>query len=463
MEEFIKENESEFLEWLEMNAKYENAEKTLKERVNKIKKDIELRNMAIGDNPYKIIESNEKRINEIKLIITNFNMQEHTNELKEEFQEDSYSKQIQNFNNSIDKEKFKIEKAKLIAEKEKLEDENKKIIKRCKENPLAAKEIEDIKQGKIVNDEFKQKIEEKEKNLKSKLKLLIEEEAKNVNENIKNKQDVLSKIENTRKDLVEKLQNEINEKNKVIETISKQQFDIERLNEIKEQTIIRLNKEIEEIKKEINSQIKDMYDIKKLNEEELNENKLRLSTLIGLNDGLKNKGFKNYIIEDLKIKKEQNINETTEQKNEKQEENLEKPKMIKIKVKKVVEEPGWGKDKHGNTIIKNYTTVTIEEIEIPEGGELPEGYEEITDADLKENNKNFIQKMKEKISKLITKTKLEFNRRKKVKDFELNINYNDSSEENELKNRIHVDVNPVSSNNIQKHNEKNTIEQDKVV
>ena len=137
--------------------------------------------------------------------------------------------------------------------------------------------------------------------------------------------------------------------------------------------------------------------------------------------------------------------------------------MIKMKVKKVVEEPNWGKDKHGNTIIEKFKTETIEEIEIPEGGELPEGYEEITDADLKENNKNFIQKMKEKISELITKNKLKLNRRKKVKDFELNINYNDISEENELKNRIHVDVNPVSSNNIQKHNEKNTIEQDKVV
>lgn len=257
MEEFIKENENEFLNYIEFRKTEESEIKRLNNEINKVKSDIIIDNLAMAEEPYLDIEQRKTQIQKIKEKIVNLEIGREANRIRITTQSD---KDIYDFNSEIEIEKLR-------KEQERLEKEVTDIIDMCKkntENRLAVKEA----QEKINNmQRVKRTIEQR---IKDRTNLLEEM----LNRKIELKENVLLKISERMKETINEIEIQIKEKEKTLINVTKIEFDDEDskyLYELKEKTMLRLETELEQIKKKLQEEKNTFRDIYTTNRSELTE------------------------------------------------------------------------------------------------------------------------------------------------------------------------------------------------
>lgn len=257
MEEFIKENKEEFLNYIEFKKIEESEIKRLNNEINKVKSDIIVDNLAMVEEPYLDIEQRKTRIEKIKEKIVNLEIGREVNRIRESNQSD---KDISDFKNVIEIEKLK-------KEQKKLEDEINYIIDVCKNNCKNRLEIKEA-QEKINNmQRTKKTIEQRIEDRKNLLEEMI-------NRKIEPKEEVLLKITEKMKETINEIEIQIKEKEKTLINVTKIEFedeDSKYLYELKEKTMLRLETELEQMRKKLKEEKSTFINIYNINKCELDE------------------------------------------------------------------------------------------------------------------------------------------------------------------------------------------------
>lgn len=275
MEEFLEENEKDFLKYIEFKKQQDMEIDRINRQIKKIKSDIIANNLTVGTAPYLEIEKRRTIIQELNVKIANIGVGKKVNEVKESSQSE---KEISNFKSEVEIERLK-------KEKQQLENEVKEIMDACKKNIQI-----DIVQDQINTLQKTRKTIEKRI---TERKEMIEEL---INRKITQKEEVLSEISNRREEMFKKIKNEIQEKEKTLVNVNDIEFDDEDsdyLYKLKQKTTERLEKELQELKNTLQVEKKDFRDIYNNNKnklielkqlrEDLNSNDLsKLTSYLGL-------------------------------------------------------------------------------------------------------------------------------------------------------------------------------------
>lgn len=253
MEEILKENEKDFLDYIDFKKEQEEEIKRINNDINKIKSDIIVNNLEIGKKPYLEIEQRKLRIEQIKEKITNLEIGREVNRIKETNQSD---KDIADFNITIEIERLK-------KEQEKLEGEITKIVNECK-NSIG---IKDAQEKIYCMQRTRKTIEQRITDRKNLLEDMI-------NRKIEQKEEVLLKISEKMKETINEIEINIKEKEKTLINIIKIEFedeDSEYLYELKQKTVTRLEAELEQMRSKLQEEKDSFNNIYSINKSELDK------------------------------------------------------------------------------------------------------------------------------------------------------------------------------------------------
>lgn len=253
MEEFLKENEKEFLDFIEFRKKQEEEIDIINKSISKIKSDIISNNLKTGNEPYLEIEKRKIRIEQIKEEINKLGVASNVNEIKESSQSD---KDIANFNIIIDVERLK-------KEQQKLENEIIQIIDICKNSLETKKAQEQIDNKQNIRKAIEQRIDERRK--------ILEEL---INREIERKEKVLAEISKRKEEAMNKEEEDIKEKEKTLVNVIKIEFedeDSEYLYKLKQETIEKLKNELQKMKIKLQEDKDVFIETYNINKNELNK------------------------------------------------------------------------------------------------------------------------------------------------------------------------------------------------
>jgi ATP-dependent 26S proteasome regulatory subunit len=269
----IIKNKNEKIKTLEIVVENNNKQIfDLKEEIKKITENLEnkiKKNKLLSENQQKIsnieISSLKKDISELrdKLILKEFVLESNKEQITNLFQ------QLEEKNNEIS------EMQNLNSlEKQKLQDDiedNKKQLKKIKNNlDIAQSTITElrqtIKEQKNIIEQKQNKIENLEQNIKIKENIInsLNDQIIKVEQEIKNKKEQIEENKLLSTQEKQKLQNQINEKEKLILDLKSQLYS-------KENFLIQAQEEINILRNQLQEQKDEIIFIKNLNEEEKNE------------------------------------------------------------------------------------------------------------------------------------------------------------------------------------------------
>lgn len=283
MEEFLKENEKDFLDYINFKKKQEEEIKRINNDINKIKSEIIVNNLGIGNKPYLEIEQKKLRIEQIKEKITNLGIGREVNRIKKASQSD---KDVADFNVTVEIERLK-------KEQKELETEITEIINACK-NSIETKDAQEkINCMQKTRKTIEQRITDRRN--------LLEEM---INRKIELREEVLLKISEKMKKTISEMEINIKEKEKSLINVTKIEFgdeDSEYLYELKQKTLARLKEELEQMKSKLYEEKNNFSNIYSSNKSELDELK-KLKEDLNSNDLSK-------LENDLGIQQEEKNNE----------------------------------------------------------------------------------------------------------------------------------------------------------
>lgn len=253
MEEILKENEKDFLDYINFKKEQEEEIKRINNDINKIKSDIIVNNLKIGKKPYLEIEQRKLRIEQIKEKITNLEIGREVNRIKETNQSD---KDIADFNIIVEIEKLK-------KEQQKLEEEITEIVNACKNSITTKDAQEKINCMQRIRKTIEQRIADR--------RHLLEEI---IDRKIELKEEVLLKISEKMKETINEIEINIQEKEKTLKNLTKIEFedeDNEYLYELKQKTLARLEEELDKMKSKLHEEKNNFKNIYSINKSELDE------------------------------------------------------------------------------------------------------------------------------------------------------------------------------------------------
>lgn len=326
MEEFFREHENQFLEYMELEKKTNSEISSLESRRKRILEYISEKTTMYGKDIYIILEEKNNKIYELNEKIANLKIGMHVNEIREA---NLSEKEETDFD-------YKTKLIPIINEKDKLQ-----------------KEIDELKNDSkqiLTGKQHIRSIEEREEEIKENLSIKKKKIQQLIQNKIELKEKVLNEIGKKKVAKGEELKSEIKEIEKVISNITKKEFDDIELNNLKEQTLIRLKGELNEKKQKLNNTIREFDELKHQNIEELRKFE---QLNIDLNNGNIEKSLKDYFPETEQMP-EEDLDPFSENNCKKQEDfgrffeeqcNIDKNNEMKNEEQK---ERVWEKDKNGN-------------------------------------------------------------------------------------------------------------------